>query len=198
MTNKISQHNFDGSKVFFTSDTHFNHANILRFCNRPFKSVEEMNETIIANWNSVVGMDDDVFHLGDFCLGGAAEWTTILDRLNGKIHLIIGNHDLKNLRQGFVSRFEEVVMQRHIVIDKHSIYLNHYPFLCFSGAYKDDVWQLFGHVHTRKNNTGIDANRLQHLYPTQYDVGVDNNNFTPVSYDQVQKIIEKQINDYKQ
>lgn len=188
MTNK-----YDGNKVYFTSDTHFNHENIIRFCHRPFKDVEVMNETLIANWNSVVGSDDDVFHLGDFCLGGAAEWTKILDRLNGKIHLIVGNHDLKNLRQGFINRFDEVVMQRHIVIEKHSIYLNHYPFLCFSGAYKDDVWQLFGHVHTRKNNTGIDADRLQFLYPTQYDVGVDNNNFKPVSYEQVKNAIEKQL-----
>ena len=190
----ITNNKFDGSKVFFTSDTHFNHANIINFCNRPFKSVEEMNEVLIVNWNSVVGMDDTVFHLGDFCLGGAAEWTKLLDRLNGKIHLIVGNHDLKNLRQGFCERFEEVVMQRHIVIDKQSIYLNRYPFLCFSGSYKPDVWQLFGHVHTRTNNTGIDATRLQYLYPTQYDVGVDNNNFTPVSYEQVRLIIDKQLN----
>ena len=62
----------------------------------------------------------------------------------------------------------------------------------FVGGYKD-VWQLFGHVHTRKNNTGIDAARLQYLYPTQYDVGVDNNNFTPVSFEQVKRIITKQI-----
>ena len=92
-----------------------------------------------------------------------------LDRLNGKIYLILGNHDLKQ-----------------------KIYLNHYPFLCFDGGYKD-VWQLFGHVHTRQNNTGIDAARLQYLYPTQYDVGVDNNNFTPVSFEQVKRIITKQI-----
>lgn len=189
---------FEGSKVFFTSDTHFNHANIISFCNRPFKNVDEMNEVIIANWNSVVGIDDTVFHLGDFCLGGSAEWTKVLDRLNGKIHLIVGNHDMKNLRQDFISRFEEVVMQRHIVIDKHSIYLNHYPFLCFCGAYQPDVWQLFGHVHTRKNNTGMDACRLQYLYPTQYDVGVDNNNFMPVSYEQVKKIIEGQLQNKEQ
>ena len=74
---------FDGSKVFFTSDTHFYHGNIIRFCNRPFKDVEMMNETIISNWNNTVGQDDIVFHLGDFCLGGSAEWTKILDRLNG-------------------------------------------------------------------------------------------------------------------
>lgn len=92
----------------------------------------------------------------------------------------------------------QILRKFFLWIDKHSIYLNHYPFLCFSGSYKPDVWQLFGHVHTRKNNTGIDADRLQYLYPTQYDVGVDNNNFTPVSYNQVRKIIEKQIHDSKQ
>ena len=114
---------FDGSKVFFTSDTHFYHGNIIRFCNRPFEDVEMMNETIISNWNNTVGLDDTVFHLGDFCLGGSAEWTKILDRLNGKIYLILGNHDLKNLRQGYVDRFEHVTMQMHIEVDKQKIYL---------------------------------------------------------------------------
>ena len=187
---------FDGSRVYFTSDTHFNHTNIISYCQRPFKNVDEMNERIIANWNEVVSEDDIIFHLGDFCLGGAAEWTRLLDRLNGKIYLIMGNHDRKNIRQGFKDRFEHVAMQMHIEVGKQRIYLNHYPFLCFEGGYKD-VWQLFGHVHTRKNNTGIDAGRLQYLYPTQYDVGVDNNNFAPVSFEQVKRIIDKQVEQSK-
>lgn len=187
---------FDGSRVYFTSDTHFNHTNIISFCQRPFKNVDEMNERIIANWNEVVGEDDIIFHLGDFCLGGAAEWTRLLDRLNGKIYLIMGNHDRKNIRQGFMDRFEHVAMQMHIEVGKQRIYLNHFPFLCFEGGYKD-VWQLFGHVHTRKSNTGIDAGRLQYLYPTQYDVGVDNNDFAPVSFEQVKRIIGKQVEQSK-
>ena len=189
--------NFNPEHTFFTSDTHFNHANIIKSCNRPFKDVEQMNETLIANWNRVIGPDDTVFHLGDFCLGGAAEWTKMLDRLNGRIYLIMGNHDLKNLRQGFVGRFEHVAMQMHIMVGKQRIYLCHYPFLCFEGGYKN-VWQLFGHVHSRKSNTGIDAGRLQYLFPTQYDVGVDNNDFTPVSFEQVQRIINKQIENSKE
>ena len=187
---------FDGDKVFFTSDTHFYHSNIINFCGRPFKNVEVMNETLIANWNSVVGPDDIIFHLGDFCLGGSAEWANILNRLNGKIYLIVGNHDLKNIRKGYYKRFEDVVMQMHIEVDKQRIYLNHCPFLCYGGAYRD-TWQLFGHVHTNKQNTGIDAPRLHMLFPTQYDVGVDNNNFTPISFEQVKRIIERQVEQSK-
>ena len=189
--------NFKGENLYFTADSHFNHANIIKFCNRPFNNVEQMNETLIDNWNQVVGKDDIVFHLGDFCLGGAAEWTKLLDRLNGKIYLILGNHDLKNIRQGFIQRFEHVALQMFITVDKQKMYLSHYPFLCFEGGYKD-VWQLFGHVHTRKNNTGIDAERLQYLYPTQYDVGVDNNDFRPVSFEEVMVIIDRQVEQLKQ
>ena len=86
-----------------------------------------MNETIISNWNRVVGHDDIVFHLGDFCLGGSAEWINVLSRLNGKIYLITGNHDVKNLRQDYRKYFEQVVMQMYIEVDKQKIYLNHCP-----------------------------------------------------------------------
>ena len=174
---QIMNYKFDGAKVYFTSDTHFNHANIIGFCSRPFKNVNEMNETLITNWNRVVGADDIVFHLGDFCLGGSAEWTNVLNRLNGKIYLIVGNHDMKNLRQSYYDRFEEIVMQKHIEIGKQKIYLNHCPFLCYGGTYKD-------------------TSRLNMLFPTQYDVGVDNNNFTPVSFDQVKAIIQKQVQQF--
>ena len=86
-------------------------------------------------------------------------------------------------------------MQMHIEVDKQRIYLNHCPFLCYAGAY-DGAWQLFGHVHTCENNIGRDAPRLNMIFPTQYDVGVDNNNFTPVSFEQVNRIIEKQVEQF--
>ena len=184
---------FEASRVFFTSDTHFNHTNIISYCKRPFRDIHEMNETIIANWNNVIGPDDIVFHLGDFCLGGAEEWNRILSRLNGKIYLILGNHDLNNIRQGVTNVFEYVAMSMCIQIGKKKIYLNHFLYLCFEGGYHNDVWQLFGHVHTRASNSGIDAERLRYLYPTQLDVGVDNNNFTPLSFTEVRAKILKQI-----
>lgn len=127
--------------TFFTSDTHFGHANIIRFCNRPFQNVEEMNEVLIENWNKVVSKDDTVFHLGDFAFGGSSVWNSIIPRLNGHINLIIGNHDRKNLRQGYMLYFDMVVPQLQIEIEDNSIYLIHYPFLCYGGSYRG-VWQL--------------------------------------------------------
>ena len=180
--------------TFFTSDTHFGHANIIRFCNRPFQNVEEMNEVLIENWNKVVSKDDTVFHLGDFAFGGSSVWNSIIPRLNGHINLIIGNHDRKNLRQGYMSYFDMVVPQLQIEIEDNSIYLNHYPFLCYGGSYRG-VWQLFGHVHSGPQADGLDISRLRVLLPTQYDVGVDNNNFTPISYREVKEKIESQKNE---
>ena len=187
---------FTRDKVFFTSDTHFYHTNIINFCRRPFMDIEAMNETLIANWNKVVGTNDIVFHLGDFCLGDSAKWNRLLDRLNGEIYLILGNHDLKNFRKSYAERFKSVAMQMNIEVDNQKICLNHYPFLCYDGSY-DGVWQLFGHVHTNRNHTGNDTARLKMLFPTQYDVGVDNNDFTPVSFAQVKEVIEKQIEQSK-
>lgn len=191
-------HNFSTAdqNIFFTSDTHFWHDNIIKYCNRPFASSEEMNETIIKNWNAVVKPNDIVFHLGDFCFCSAEKFNEIFDRLNGRIYLIIGNHDWKNLKAGMFKKFEGVYQQMAIRINKRHIYLNHFPFLCYSGSWRgvDATWQLFGHVHSSAANAGgLDNQRLVNLFPTQYDVGVDNNNYTPVSFEQVSKIIETQM-----
>lgn len=178
--------------TFFTSDTHFGHANIIRLCNRPFQNVEEMNEVLIENWNKVVSEDDTVFHLGDFAFGGSSVWNSIIPRLNGHINLIIGNHDRNNLRQGYMSYFDMIVPQLQIEIENNSIYLNHYPFLCYGGSYRG-VWQLFGHLHLNHNCSGLDASRVNICFPYQYDVGVDLNNYTPISYNQAKEKIQYQI-----
>lgn len=84
--------------VFVTSDTHFNHVNMVeKFCqeSRPFNTVEEMNEAIVKNWNSVVSPDDTVYHLGDCFMGQLDTVAKYGSRLNGKIHVIPGNHDTK-------------------------------------------------------------------------------------------------------
>ena len=187
------------TKVFFTSDTHFGHSNIIKYCQRPFNSAEHMDEVLISNWNEVVSPQDIVFHLGDFCFGSDKEWIKILQRLNGTKYLILGNHDLKKIANSnqIKDYFADINMQMRVVVDKQKMLLNHYPFLCFEGGYQN-VWQLFGHVHSSKHSTGLDKERLVHLFPTQYDVGVDNNNYRPVSFSQVSQIItEQQANAHK-
>lgn len=179
-------------RIWFTADSHIGHRNIIKYCQRPFSDVEEMNKTLISNWNKVVGINDYVFHLGDFSVGGAAEWTSLLDSLNGRIFLVLGNHDMNNVGQGFMRRFEDVAMQMLITIDKQRVYLNHFPFLCYGGAYRG-TWQLFGHLHTSSCMSGIDTPRLHMLFPRQYDVGVDNNNYTPISFAEVEVKIQEQI-----
>ena len=79
--------------IFFTSDHHFYHNNIIEYCNRPFSSVGEMNSEMVSRWNSVVKQSDVVYHLGDFSLGNKEHIKEILDSLNGRIFFIQGNHD---------------------------------------------------------------------------------------------------------
>ena len=184
---------FNPEEVWFTSDTHFGHENIIRFCNRPFKNAEEMNAQLIRRWRETVPEDGIVFHLGDFAHGNARLWNDILSALPGRKFLILGNHDMKALRQGYMNRFELVTQQMRIRVGGQAIILNHNPFLCYGGSYRD-VWQLFGHVHSGPaSHTGLDHPRLRMLFPLQYDVGVDNNDFRPISFSEVKSKIEAQI-----
>lgn len=109
------------SKVYLISDTHFGHANIIRYANRPFKTVEEMNKHMIDAWNSTVSADDTVYHLGDVCMH--AEFLPIMDSLNaGKKVLILGNHDQAPISD-YLLYFDEV----HAVARLKGYLLSHYP-----------------------------------------------------------------------
>lgn len=190
----------EGKHIFFTSDSHYGHSNIIWMCKRPYTNVEEMNRKLIENWNNVVKPDDLVFHLGDFAFGGQPLWRSIREQLNGNIILIKGNHDDHNLKNGCKVLFDGVYDQVKFYIENRCIYLNHYPFLCYGGSYRseeDAVFQLFGHVHSGPNSTGLDNDRLKMLFPYQYDVGVDNNNYTPVSWEQIKEIIHEQTTESK-
>lgn len=186
------------SGIFFTSDTHFGHSKIIEYCKRPFSSIEEHDRALIQNWNNTVGQDDTVFHLGDFAYGNSQFIANIIKQLNGNIILIKGNHDLKNMNPTLYNIFSDVVYQARILIDKQTVYLNHFPFLCFDhgdiNLYKDNYSiQLFGHVHSGPLTSSKDVSRLNILFPTQYDVGVDNNNYTPISWADVKNKIKQQI-----
>ena len=199
MWNDVKPLKFNSSEVniWFTSDLHFGHKNIIKFCNRPWETVEEMDEALITNWNSIVGEKDIVFDLGDFAFATNGRWKELVQRLNGKHDLILGNHDgIRWPGDKTMQLFERVEQQMIIYIDNRCIYLNHYPYLCYGGSWKNPehaVWQLHGHVHTCPNSSGADDKRMIYKFPYQYDVGVDNNNYTPVSFKQVKDIINSQV-----
>ena len=200
MTEKIDFKHEDGSNIFFTSDNHWSHKNILEFCKRPFEDVEEMNRKMVENWNNKVPKDGIVYHLGDFCWGGYQLWKSIREQLNGDIILIKGNHCLKNLTPTAHELFKHVTFQMRIEIEGRRIWLNHFPFLCYSGTYRDFnglEWSLNGHVHLsniKERNTGRDCERcFNYMFPTQYDVGVDFNDFTPISWHEVNERIIQQV-----
>lgn len=190
----------DSSKqgIWFTSDLHLGHQNILKFCNRPWKTVEEMDEALINNWNSVVKKNDIVFDLGDFAFAPNWRWKEVLERLNGYHYLILGNHDVSRYPgDKIMELFDGVYTQLHLKIDGFQVYLNHYPFLCYAGTYRNPniaTIQLFGHIHSSANSSGLDSDRLAYLFPYQYDVGIDNNNYTPISWEEVREKICNQIN----
>lgn len=189
----------DSKKIFFTSDTHFQHEAIIKYCKRPFKDIAENDSEIIKRWNAKVPEDGIVFHLGDVGFGHPKIINDILHQLHGKIYLVIGNHDWRRVVSQHAWRFEEMTQQINMKISGQHIILNHFPLLCFSGAYRKDspTWQLFGHVHSSPYcSDGLDIPRLKMLFPTQYDVGVDNNDFTPISFEEVKIKIEEQCRTY--
>ena len=202
-TRKLVLNSDDVQRIFFTSDTHFNHENIIKYCNRPFGNIHEMNETIIKNWNNKIRSSDLVFHLGDFMMGSGnySNFWDIRYRLNGNIILVMGNHDwglFENVQGNIGDTFKDIYNELAIIVNGQKMYLNHKPLLCFDGSYKDKkpTWQLFGHIHTQKAAGGFpngDQSRTHILFPTQYDVGVDNNDYTPVSFDEVKLIISNQV-----
>lgn len=179
--------------------THFGHDNILKFCDRPFKDVEEMNYKLIENWNKKVPADGLVFHLGDFAWGGYEFWKNIRSQLNGDIILIKGNHDIKNMSSTAEQElFKFSAQQMLIEIEGRKLYLNHYPFLCYAGTYRDPkglIYDIHGHVHLSNNNPrGLDIERvLKYEFPTQYDVGVDFNDYAPISWLDLNFKIQTQI-----
>jgi calcineurin-like phosphoesterase family protein len=84
--------------IYFTADTHFSHDAIIRFCDRPFRDAQAMDDALVANWNRRVGPDDTVFHLGDFCWR-KGDGLSLLAQLRGRKHLILGNHDSKEIAE---------------------------------------------------------------------------------------------------
>lgn len=167
---------------FFTSDPHFGHENIIKYCDRPFANAEEMDETLIANWNSVVGPNDEVWVLGDIFFCHEQRAIQILRRLQGKLILQLGNHD-KRIRysQPMQNKFHRVIPDLHKeTFDGHMVAMCHYPLLTWEKAFHGSM-MLHGHCHGKVANDG--TNR-------RYDVGVDAHGYTPVSWESIKQKLE--------
>lgn len=159
--------------VFFISDTHFGHANVIKYSGRPFASVEEMDEAMISNWNAVVKRGDRVYHLGDFSFYKPAETEKILKRLEGDKYLVIGNHDT-NPKQ-FDRYFYWVKDTFTLKVDGQKIFLSHYAHRVWESSHHG-AWNLHGHSHgTLPRLPGY----------KQADMGVDCWGYRPVPFEEI-------------
>lgn len=134
---------------FFIADTHFGHGNVLAFDNRPFQTIEEHDAALAERWNEAVAPADEVYLLGDVSWYNAIRTNEILRSLNGKKHLIAGNHDRKLLKnREFQSLFMEIADYKEIGLPGGGgIVLCHYPIPCFNQHYYG-WYHLYGHVHS--------------------------------------------------
>jgi len=148
---------------YYISDLHFYHKGMNESMDcRGFSSVEEMNEAMIERWNSKVKRQDEVVILGDLSFGTAEETNQLLERLNGKLYLIYGNHDRYVNAKGFNAfRFKWIKPYAELSDDKRKVILCHYPVFCYNGQYKMDEegnpksYMLYGHVHNSEDEVLI-------------------------------------------
>lgn len=169
------------SKIWFTSDQHFGHKNIIHLSHRPFKSIEQMDQWMIDEWNACVASEDTIYHLGDFAYKNRTPLEEYCKALNGHKHLILGNHDKYKVKE-YLKFFDTVQDILYVTSEnpheKHDFVLFHYPILSWRRRGKGAI-HLYGHVHEA----------ILSILETQraYNVGVDRNDFKPIS---LEKIIE--------
>jgi calcineurin-like phosphoesterase family protein len=173
------------SKIYFTSDHHFGHKNIIKFSKRPFNDVSEMDEVLIQKWNEKINPEDEVYHLGDVGLSSSGKLRKILDRLNGKIYLISGNHEKS--AQDCHSRFEWIKDYFELIVKdddfergEQLIVLFHYSMREWNSSHWG-TYHLYGHSHGTLSD---DPKSLS------FDIGVDCHDFYPLSYQEVKDIMK--------
>lgn len=172
--------------VFFTADHHFGHKNIIKYSNRPFESVQEMDETMIQRWNEKIKPGDEVYHLGDVGLCSPEKLRKILDRLNGQKYLIKGNHEksaiaCKEKFEWIKDYHELVVPDTEFEKGKQMIVLFHYALRVWNAGHWG-TYHLYGHSH------GMLEDRSDFRC---FDVGVDCHDFYPLSYEEVKAVMKQ-------
>lgn len=178
---------------YFIADLHLGHVNCLGFDNRPFIDIEKHDQTIIDNWNNTVGMDDDVYILGDISWHNVTKTIEIFKNLNGHKHLIKGNHDHKLLKnRDLQNQFVEICDYKELDLgDGKLLVLSHYPIPCFRNHYYG-AYHLYGHVHTSFEHNMMNNIRkqMEELYTVpcnMANVGIMINymDYTPRTLDEI-------------
>lgn len=163
--------------IYFTSDLHIGHENILSMCQRPFDNIEDMNETLIKNWNQMIQPKDTVYILGDFFfMIPVEEANVIIKKLKGKKILIQGNHDLNYEK----TLFDEICDFKIIKYNKKKFILMHYPLLEWPHYFQGGI-----HLHGHQHNTQEYNLEMKNQGILRYDVGVDANDFKPICIDEI-------------
>ena len=185
------------SKNFYIADTHFGHQNCIKFDERPFKSVDEMDSEIIKRWNEVVTEEDHVYILGDFMFKSKYDISSYTKQLNGHLHLIWGNHDRKN--EHYQSCFETTdecrIIEDTVYGQKRQVILSHY-WIPFAPYQRYGAFMLHGHTHISKEHI-LDEEMKQNIRDNgirceSYNVGCMFQNYYPQTLEQ---IIERQKRD---
>lgn len=169
-----------GERVWVTSDTHFGHESIIKYCNRPFKTIQEMDEYIIEKWNSMIQKQDHVYIIGDFAFNNHMKY---IDALKGRKHLILGNHD--SMSAECYKRFVTVSEQKQIKYQNHYFVLSHCPLRNWTNSYRGTTC-LFGHVHGRIKT-----------YNLSFDIGMDTHNYIPYNMDEIIKMVNDREKEMK-
>lgn len=168
-------------KIFYISDLHLCHKNIIKLCNRPYGDIEEMNEDLIRRWNEVVSENDEVRILGDVGFPknneDVEEIISLVKRLNGKKILVVGNHDYKLLQnEEFVRLFASIDNYMRVTDRDRNVILSHYPMEEWDGFYRDFI-HLYGHVHN--NDVGLKTLK------NRYNVSLEVLGYTPRTLDEI-------------
>lgn len=167
--------------IYYISDLHFGHANVIQFDHRPFDNVDQMDKRLIELWNEKVCQEDAVYIAGDFANRNsrAAQW--YLERLNGRKYLVLGNHDealLKNRRA--MDLFEDVDKMMYVVDEGRHICICHFP-ICEWKGYRKGYFHIYGHLHNRRNDTY----QIMRTRKRAYNAGCMLNHYTPVSLEEL-------------
>lgn len=177
---------------YFISDLHFGHFNIIRYDNRPFNSVEEMDKVLINNWNNVVSNDDTVYILGDISWYNEEKTIQIFQQLKGKKILIKGNHDKVTKDSNIYKCFDGVYDYYELYLDrKNKVVMSHYPIPFWNGQFRDTI-HLYGHVHNSHQwnimeNWMNELRQLQDIPMRAYNVGCMMKwmNYTPRTLEEI-------------